>query len=169
MQLSLSFPFNKAHFSFLLGCLNYYKCTIQLSIYIKLEEPVTKAKTKTKQKMGNQYLLYFFVLFLLSEGLTKGVVGLACNWGLQSTHPLPPNIVVKLMKENGFDKVKLFEADPGALKALGKSGIQVMVGIPNDLLAPLASSVRAAEDWVQQNVSKFISLNGVNIRLVFSF
>ncbi|KAJ4708873.1 putative Glucan endo-1,3-beta-glucosidase [Melia azedarach] len=116
--------------------------------------------------MGNQYLLYFFVLFLLSEGLTKGVVGLACNWGLQSTHPLPPNIVVKLMKENGFDKVKLFEADPGALKALGKSGIQVMVGIPNDLLAPLASSVRAAEDWVQQNVSKFISLNGVNIRYV---
>lgn len=108
------------------------------------------------------------MLFLVSEGLTKGVAGLACNWGLQSTHPLQANIVVKLMKDNGFNKVKLFEADPEALKALGKSGIQVMVGIPNDLLAPLASNVQAAVDWVQQNVSKYISQNGADIRLVLS-
>ncbi|KAK0572065.1 hypothetical protein LWI29_025614 [Acer saccharum] len=48
------------------------------------------------------------------------------------------------MKDNGFNKVKLFEADPGALKALGRSGIQVMIGIPNELLAPIASSVSVA-------------------------
>lgn len=90
--------------------------------------------------------------------------GLACNWGLQATHPLPPKIVVKLMKDNGFEKVKLFEADPEALKALGNSGIQVMLGIPNDFLAPLASSVRIAEDWVSQNVSSYISKTGVDIR-----
>ncbi|KAE9448912.1 hypothetical protein C3L33_19224, partial [Rhododendron williamsianum] len=92
--------------------------------------------------------------------------GLACNWGLQATHPLPPKIVVKLMKDNGFEKVKLFEADPEALKALGNSGIQVMLGIPNDFLAPLASSVRIAEDWVSQNVSSYISKTGVDIRYV---
>ncbi|XP_021276796.1 glucan endo-1,3-beta-glucosidase 5 [Herrania umbratica] len=99
-------------------------------------------------------------------GLAKGVLGLACNWGLQSTHPLPPNIVVKLLKDNGFKKVKLFEADPGALKALGRSGIEVMVGIPNDMLASLASSVRNAEAWVQQNVSNYISKYGTDIRHV---
>ncbi|KAF5956507.1 hypothetical protein HYC85_003732 [Camellia sinensis] len=92
--------------------------------------------------------------------------GLACNWGLRATHPLPPNIVVKLMKDNGFDKVKLFEADPGVMKALGNSGIQVMLGIPNDFLAPLASGVGVAEDWVSQNVSSFISKYGVDIRYV---
>ncbi|XWS26516.1 hypothetical protein CRYUN_Cryun26dG0038200 [Craigia yunnanensis] len=95
--------------------------------------------------------------------LAKGVLGLASNWGLQSTHPLPPNIVVKLLKDNGFNKVKLFEADPGALKALGRSGIQVMVGIPNDMLASLACSVRNAEAWVQQNVSNYISKYGTDI------
>lgn len=115
--------------------------------------------------MGQIRLLWFFFLCLVGCGsLAKGVLGLACNWGLQSTHPLPPTIVVKLLKDNGFKKVKLFEADPGALKALGRSGIEVMVGIPNDMLASLASSVRNAEAWVQQNVSNYISNYGTDIR-----
>ncbi|XP_011019284.1 PREDICTED: glucan endo-1,3-beta-glucosidase 5 [Populus euphratica] len=115
-----------------------------------------------------QYLLCFFFLCLISsdQGLVKGVVGLACNWGTQSTHPLEANIAVKLLKDNGFNKVKLFEADPAALKALGKSGIQVMVGIPNEFLAPLASSVQVAVNWVQRNVSSYISRYGTDIRYV---
>ncbi|XP_047947556.1 glucan endo-1,3-beta-glucosidase 5-like [Salvia hispanica] len=110
-----------------------------------------------------QYLL-MAIFFLLGENLVAD--GFACNWGLQASHPLPPDIVVKLMKDNGFDKVKLFEADPYALEALGKSGIQVMVGIPNDMLAGIASSVRIAEQWVEKNVSHFISNLGVDIRYV---
>lgn len=90
--------------------------------------------------------------------------GLGCNWGLRATHPLPPNIAVQLMKDNGFNKVKLFEADHRALKALGNSGIQVMVGIPNEMLASLAGSTQAAVDWVSQNVSAFVSHGGVDIR-----
>ncbi|XVF88981.1 hypothetical protein PTKIN_Ptkin19aG0094900 [Pterospermum kingtungense] len=118
--------------------------------------------------MGQFRLLWFLLLCLFGyEGLLdKGVLGLAGNWGLQSTHPLPANIVVKLLKDNGFNKVKLFEADPAALRALGRSGIQVMVGIPNDMLASLASSVQNAEAWVQQNVSNYISRYGTDIRLV---
>lgn len=68
------------------------------------------------------------------------------------------------MRDNGINKVKLFEADPMALKALGNSGIQVMVGIPNDLLDSLATNVNAAIAWVDHNVSAFISKNGVDIR-----
>ncbi|XVF48808.1 hypothetical protein PTKIN_Ptkin03bG0218200 [Pterospermum kingtungense] len=117
--------------------------------------------------MGQFRLLCFFFLCLVGYGgLAKGVLGMATNWGLQSTQPLPPKIVVRLLKDNGFDKVKLFEADPQALKALGKSGIQVMVGIPNDMLASLASSASNAEAWVQQNVSNPISKYGTDIRLV---
>lgn len=116
--------------------------------------------------MGFSYL-WVLLLCIVGEGLVKGALGvggLACNWGTRSTHPLPPSIVVKLLKDNGFSKVKLFEADPGALQALGGTGIQVMVGIPNELLAPLASSVTVAENWVSKNVSYYISKNGVDIR-----
>ncbi|CAH9118786.1 unnamed protein product [Cuscuta europaea] len=100
------------------------------------------------------------------EGKLSGVEGLGCNLGSRATHPLPPDIVVKLMKDNGFDKVKLFEAEGPILRALGRSGIEVMVGIPNDMLAGLAASVSAAEAWVAQNVSTFISKYGVDIRHV---
>ncbi|KAI9191450.1 hypothetical protein LWI28_008595 [Acer negundo] len=76
---------------------------------------------------NNHYLLCFFMIIFLvghdHEGLTKGVEGLGFNWGLQATHPINPDTVVKLMKDNGFNKVKLFEADPGALKALGRSAV----------------------------------------------
>lgn len=71
-----------------------------------------------------------------------------------------------MLKDNGFQKVKLFDADATILKALGKSGIQVMVGIPNDMLLSLANSVQAAEDWVAQNVSSHVSSNAVDIRYV---
>lgn len=117
--------------------------------------------------MGELHCYYkYWALGLLWVAGARAAVGLSCNWGLQSTHPLPPDIVVKLMKDNGFTKVKLFEAEPEPLKALGHSGIQVMVGIPNELLAALAGSVRAAEGWVQKNVSLYISQYGVDIRHV---
>lgn len=116
--------------------------------------------------MGLQHFTtcVLLALCILSQGLAKGANGFACNWGTRLTHPLTPQITVKLMKDNGFKQVKLFEADPAALKALGNSGIQVMVGIPNDLLATLASNVDAAIAWVNQNVSSYISKNGVDIR-----
>ncbi|KVI01443.1 glucan endo-1,3-beta-glucosidase 6-like [Cynara cardunculus var. scolymus] len=95
----------------------------------------------------------------------ESVNGIGANWGTQSSHPLPPGTVVKMLKDNGIQKVKLFDADYGALKALGKSGIQVMVGIPNDMLATMASSMKAAEKWVSKNVSDHIN-NNVDIRYV---
>ncbi|KAA8514762.1 hypothetical protein F0562_017941 [Nyssa sinensis] len=71
--------------------------------------------------------------------------GIGVNWGTQSTHPLPPSKVVKLLKDNGFQKVKLFDADSSTLNALRGSGIKVLVGIPNDMLYTLANSVNAVE------------------------
>lgn len=89
------------------------------------------------------------------------VYGIGANWGTQATHPLPAESVVQMLKDNGIQKVKLFEADPAALDALSNSGIQVMVGIPNDMLATLAKSSGAADKWVEKNVSAH---SGVDIR-----
>lgn len=115
--------------------------------------------------MGSfRYFSWLLILSVILKGVSLEVQGLACNWGSRASHPLPAKIVVQLLRDNGFDKVKLFEADPEPLKALGHSGIEVMVGIPNDLLLPLASNVQAAINWVSQNVSTFISKYGVDIR-----
>ncbi|CAA6662387.1 unnamed protein product [Spirodela intermedia] len=91
--------------------------------------------------------------------------GIGANWGTQTSHPLPADVVVRLLKDNGFQKVKLFDADSASMNALKKSGLEVMVGIPNDMLSSLASNVKNAEEWVSKNVSSYID-NGVLIRYV---
>lgn len=112
-------------------------------------------------------------VFVLVIWVFVAVVGsvncTGANWGTQSTHPLPPSVVVKLLRDNGIQKVKLFDADSRYLFALGGSGIEVMVGIPNDMLYTLANSVDAAEKWVEKNVSAYVSSNSVDIRYLMIF
>lgn len=98
--------------------------------------------------------------------------GIGVNWGTVSLHRLPAERVVDLLKDNKIGKVKLFDADPDALKALMGSGIEVMVGIPNDMLALLSSSTSACDSWVSQNVSRYMVKGGVKIKyasLFYSF
>lgn len=91
------------------------------------------------------------------------------NWGTLSSHRLQPSIVVDLMKDNKISKVKLFDADPTVLRALVGSGIQVMLGIPNDMLGLLGSSPAASDLWVSQNVSRYLVKGGVDIRYFWVF
>lgn len=70
-----------------------------------------------------------------------------------------------MLRDNGIQKVKLFDAEDATLSALKKTNIEVMVGIPNELLQSLAGSMKAAENWVASNVSGYAS-DGVNIRYV---
>ncbi|XP_066329329.1 glucan endo-1,3-beta-glucosidase 6-like [Miscanthus floridulus] len=94
-----------------------------------------------------------------------GVGAIGANWGTQASHPLPPETVVRMLKDNGFQKVKLFDAEEGTMNALKKSGLEVMVGIPNDMLSTMATSMKAAEKWVDTNVSSYLN-DGVSIRYV---
>lgn len=112
-------------------------------------------------------LVKIWVVIVSVVAMMSGVNGIGANWGTQATHPLPPETVVRLLVENGFQKVKLFDADYDTLRALGKSRIEVMVGIPNDMLLNLATSMKAAIKWVEKNVSTHLNTNHVNIRSVF--
>lgn len=104
-------------------------------------------------------LMFVLVLCTVRRSCAIGV-----NWGTQLSHALPASTVVRLLQDNGFDKVKLFDAEDSILSALKGSGIQVMVGIPNDMLADLAAGGKAADDWVAKNVSGHVR-DGVDIRL----
>ncbi|KAL4566960.1 hypothetical protein LXL04_022530 [Taraxacum kok-saghyz] len=85
------------------------------------------------------------------------------NWGTISNHRLAPSTVVDLLRDNKIQKVKLFDADPDCLRALMGTGIEVMMGVSNDLLATLSSSTAAADLWVSQNVSTYMVRGGANI------
>ncbi|XP_008782991.1 glucan endo-1,3-beta-glucosidase 5 [Phoenix dactylifera] len=109
-------------------------------------------------------VLSLFLQIQRSVLMVDGAIGV--NWGTLSSHRLQPSIVVDLMKENKISKVKLFDADPTVLRALAGSGIQVMVGIPNDMLGILGSSPATSDLWVTQNVSRYMVKGGVDIRYI---
>ncbi|XP_066396806.1 glucan endo-1,3-beta-glucosidase 8-like [Miscanthus floridulus] len=91
---------------------------------------------------------------------------LGMNWGTQATHPLPPKAVVQVLQDNGIKKVKLFDTDPAAMSALAGTGIEVMVAIPNNMLAGLADDAGKAKDWVKRNVRRYDFDGGVTIKYV---
>uniref|UniRef100_A0A0D9X6P8 glucan endo-1,3-beta-D-glucosidase n=1 Tax=Leersia perrieri TaxID=77586 RepID=A0A0D9X6P8_9ORYZ len=78
------------------------------------------------------------------------------NWGTVSAHRMPAPVVVDLLRANRIGRVKLFDADPATLSALAGSGVQVMVGITNEMLAAIAASPPAADAWVAHNVSRYV-------------
>lgn len=105
-------------------------------------------------------------LILIVSSYLKAESAIGVNWGTISFHKLNPSTVVDLLKDNKVPKVKLFEADPDVMKALMGSGIQVMVGIPNEMLASLSSSTAASDLWLRQNVSRYMGKAGIDIRYV---
>lgn len=109
-------------------------------------------------------LITLILVFARSDLVVESAIGV--NWGILSAHRLPPNVVVGLLKENKISKVKLFDTDPGVLRGLMGSGIQVMVGIPNEMLGVMAASVGASDSWVAQNLSRYLVKGGVDIRYV---
>ncbi|WOG91667.1 hypothetical protein DCAR_0310917 [Daucus carota subsp. sativus] len=103
------------------------------------------------------------LLFVIFEGFRVECLGV--NWGTMATHKLPPEDVVQMLKDNGINKVKLFDAEQSTMSALAGSGIEVMVAIPNDQLDSMTSYKRA-EKWVQHNITRYTFNGGVNIKYV---
>lgn len=96
------------------------------------------------------------------------VEGLGVNWGTMATHKLPPKTVVQMLKDNGIQKVKLFDAEQSTMSALAGSDIEVMVAIPNDQLAVMTDYDRAKQ-WVKKNVTRYLFNGGVNIKYVSNY
>jgi len=103
----------------------------------------------------------------LQGGQGETLKDIGVNWGAMASTPLYPPVVVDLLKENGISRIKLFDADPWTVGAFSGSDIEVMVGIPNEMLKKLSKDKDNAEHWVKHNVSKQVD-GGVNIRCVIS-
>lgn len=102
------------------------------------------------------------LIFIL---VCQPVHSLGVNWGTRTSHALPPPVVVHMLKANNIHKVKLFDSDAEILGALAGTDIEVMIGIPNDLLQTMTDARQAAA-WVQHNVVRYIFRGGVNIKYV---
>ena len=84
--------------------------------------------------------LHCFLAWVLVAAAAAAMAAdaLGVNWGKMSTRRLPPKVVARLLADNGFRKVKIFDADERTMAGLAGTGIETMVAVPNDLLAAVA-------------------------------
>ena len=113
--------------------------------------------------MAPNFLHQVAFLLVLSTVVSSGYAWVGVNWGTMATHQLQPEKVVKMLKENGFRKLKLFDADEFIMTALMGTDIEVMVAIPNNMLDKISNSPKAADSWVNDNVTSYFT--GVKIKL----
>ncbi|KAL3535531.1 hypothetical protein ACH5RR_003992 [Cinchona calisaya] len=77
--------------------------------------------------------------------------------------PSEPVFILDLYKLYGIGKIRLYSPVPDALEALRDSNIDVAMGIPNDNLAPIATSLNFTKSWYSQFVEPYIN----NVRFTF--
>lgn len=98
----------------------------------------------------------FYSLLLFLAG-APAVAALGVNWGWDSSTPLPPPTVVAALQANNVARVRLPDVDAGVMEALYGTRIGVMLGVPNEALRGLNASNKAAEDWVHDNVTRYVA------------
>ncbi|KQK05742.1 lichenase-2 [Brachypodium distachyon] len=105
--------------------------------------------------MARQGVASMFALALLFGtfvSIPKSVESIGVCYGMSANNLPPPSTVVGMFKSNGITSMRLYAPDHAALDALGGSGINVVVGAPNDVLPALAGSQAAAAAWVRDNI-----------------
>lgn len=116
-------------------------------------------------RMAQERVYWEIVLILVLMNMAQKGTSFGVNWGTMATHQLPPEKVVKMLKDNGFNKLKLFEAEEKILAALMGTQIEVMLAVPNVMLQEMSQDLVAAATWVDANVTSYCYNGGVNIKL----
>ncbi|OIW00450.1 hypothetical protein TanjilG_05800 [Lupinus angustifolius] len=99
-----------------------------------------------------EFLMWILVITLcqLQDAQTQTISSIGVNWGAQASQPMEPSVVVKMLKENGIKKVKLFDADSWTVSAFKGTDIELMVGIPNDQLKKLSKTMQRIQSAIEK-------------------
>lgn len=115
--------------------------------------------------MHSQISFLVLLLSLVSSGflqITKGdqqaqQVGVC--YGTYANNQPSAQEAVGLVQSVGIRRMRLYGPDHNALQSLRNTGIEVVLGIPNEQLQWIASSQDNANQWIQGNVQNYQDVN----------
>ncbi|KAG6743878.1 hypothetical protein POTOM_052581 [Populus tomentosa] len=97
-------------------------------------------------------IMLLFGLLLASLDTTGAQIGVC--YGMNGNLP-PAQEVIELYSQRGIRRMRLYDPNQDALRALSGTNIELMLGLPNADLQRIASSQTNANAWVQRNVRSF--------------
>ncbi|XP_073015445.1 glucan endo-1,3-beta-glucosidase 14-like isoform X1 [Primulina eburnea] len=108
--------------------------------------------------------LFFLWFFMLSRVLSPeaglvvhaftGTYGV--NYGRIADNIPAPESVVTLLKAAKIKNIRIYDPDHGVLRAFKGSGIELIVGLPNEFLRDMSIGLDHAMAWVKENVEPFL-------------
>ncbi|OVA13855.1 Glycoside hydrolase [Macleaya cordata] len=104
------------------------------------------------------FLLLYFVASPndLALGEVRGFTGTyGINYGRIADNIPSPERVVKLLKAAKIKNVRIYDADHSVLKAFRGSGLDLVIGLPNEYLKDMSADADHAMNWVKENVQQF--------------
>ncbi|XP_057960616.1 glucan endo-1,3-beta-glucosidase 1 isoform X2 [Malania oleifera] len=106
------------------------------------------------------FFLFFFLLCTSSSSeikqqsnLNQPFVGI--NIGTDVSNLLPATELVSFLQLQKIGHIRIYDADPNMLRALARTKIRVVIGVPNNQLLALGSSNATAAAWVARNVAAY--------------
>lgn len=99
----------------------------------------------------------------LAIGLFTNVLGayVGVNIGTDVSNMPSASDIVAILRANQITHVRLYDADSHMLKALSKSGIEVIVGVLNEEVLGIGESASAAAAWINKNVAAYMPTTNI--------
>ncbi|PIN05594.1 Glucan endo-1,3-beta-D-glucosidase [Handroanthus impetiginosus] len=107
-------------------------------------------------KINNPILL--ILLFSLLSHSTIGAAPVGVCYGRVATNLPPPSAVISLLQSNGISRIRLFNPDLDALSPFSGTQIDLMIGVPNEILPTLANgTIDTSLQWLKSNIFLHVS------------
>ncbi|KAH9625636.1 hypothetical protein KSS87_006955 [Heliosperma pusillum] len=87
------------------------------------------------------------------QGKDEPYIGV--NIGTDVSNLLSPSDLVSFLQLQKINHVRIYDANPDLLKALARTKIRVIIGVPNNQLIAIGSSNATAAAWIGRNVAAF--------------
>ncbi|CAL9052800.1 unnamed protein product [Musa banksii] len=99
-------------------------------------------------------LLLLIALVVPSAATSAALVGV--NYGRVGDNLPPSETVPRLLASIGVGRVRLYDADTAVLRAFANTGVELVVGMPDRCLPPVAADPAEALAWACAHVQAFV-------------
>ncbi|EOY31104.1 hypothetical protein QUC31_019946 [Theobroma cacao] len=101
----------------------------------------------------------FFLVFLapIASVTVKAFTGTyGINYGRIANNIPSPDEVATLLRAAKIKNVRIYDADHSVLKAFSGTGLEIVVGLPNENLRDISANADHAMNWVKDNVLAYL-------------